>query len=120
MSISPFLSISHPCDEAFQWTSTQLTQAGLRLVRTFDLHVARVGSHHCTCPSHGTEECDCQMIVALVYGQSEEPITLILHGNNGQTWLSIAEDPHQEPDLELSTSIKQALETALMTTPETG
>jgi hypothetical protein len=29
------------------------------------------------------------MVVLLVYGATNEPVTLILHGNNGQTWLSI-------------------------------
>ena len=110
MNISPFLSVNHSCDEALQWTKKQLLQAGLRPIQTFDLHTARVGLHDCPCPNHGTNECDCQMVVLLVYGKSAEPVTLILHGNDGQTWVSIADDPRQRADVKLITAIQQALE----------
>lgn len=91
MNTSPFSSINYPCDAVLHWTREQLTLASLRSVQTFDLHAARVGFHDCPCPNHGIDACDCQMVILLVYGESEEPVTLILHGNNGQTWLSIAE-----------------------------
>lgn len=110
MNISPFLSVNHSCDEALQWTKKQLLQAELRPIQTFDLHTARVGLHDCPCPNHGTHECDCQMVVLLVYGKAAEPATLILHGNDGQTWLSIADDPRQRADAKLITAIQQSLE----------
>ena len=110
MNISPFLSVNHSCDEALQWTKKLLLQAGLRPMQTFDLHTARVGLQDCPCPNHGTNECDCQMVVLLVYGKAAEPATLILHGNDGQTWLSIADDPRQRADVKLITAIQQALE----------
>ena len=110
MNISPFLSVNHPCDEALQCTKRQLLQADLRAVQTFDLHAARVGLHDCLCPNHGTNECNCQMVVLLVYGKAAEPVTLILHGNDGQTWVSIAGDPQQRVDAKLINSIRQALE----------
>jgi hypothetical protein len=50
------------------------------------------------------------MVVLLVYGKAAEPVTLILHGNNGQTQLSIADDPRQRVDAKLITLIQQALE----------
>ena len=93
MNISPFLSVNHSCDEALPWTMKQLSRAGLRAVQTFDLHTARLALHDCPCPNHGTYECDCQMVVVLVYGKTQEPVTLILHGNDGQTWLSTPEGP---------------------------
>jgi hypothetical protein len=110
MNLSPFLSTSHPCDEALQRTNKQLEEAGLRAVQTFDLQAARAALPDCSCPNHGTDECDCQMVVLLVYGKAEEPVTLILHGNDGNTWFSIAENPQQGPDKKLSQEIKQALE----------
>ena len=110
MNISPFLSVNHPCDEALQWTKKQLLQAGLRPIQTFDLHAARLAMQDCPCPNHRTNECDCQMVVLLVYGKAAEPVTLILHGNDGQTWVSIANDPQQRADAKLINSIQQALE----------
>ena len=110
MNISPFLSVNHLCDEALQWTKERLSQAGLRAVQTFDLHIARLALHDCPCPSHGTEECDCQMVILLVYGKGIEPATLILHGNDGQTWFSIADDPGQRAGDELVKKITRALD----------
>lgn len=92
MIFSPFLTVDRSCDETLRWSKEQLTQAGLRPVQTFDLHAARIGLHDCPCPNHGTDECDCQMVVLLVYGGAEKPETLILHGNGEKTWLSITND----------------------------
>ena len=110
MNISPFLSVNQSCDETLQWTKKQLSQANLRAVQTFDLHTARVGLHDCPCPNHGTNECGCQMVILLVYGKTAEPATLILHGNEGQTWLSIVDNPLQRAEPKLIAVIRQALE----------
>src|SRR6266540_6086053 len=100
-ALSPFLSIDSSCDQALQITKTKLAQAGLRAVQTFNLNTARLGLHNCSCPNHGTEACDCQMIVLLIYGNVAEPATLILHGNDGKTWISIAENTLQRVDKKL-------------------
>jgi len=89
MIFSPFLSVDRSCDETLKWSKEQLIQVGLRPIQTFDLHTARIGLHDCPCPNHGTDECDCQMVVLLVYGNTDTPETLILHGNGETTWLSI-------------------------------
>jgi hypothetical protein len=109
-TLSPFLSIDSSCDQALQMTKTQLCEAGLSAVQTFSLNTARLGLHNCCCPNHGTEACDCQMIVLLVYGEAPEPATLILHGNNGQTWISIADSPSQRGEPKLVASIRRVLE----------
>ena len=109
-TLSPFLSIDSPCDQALQITKTKLSQAGLRSVQTFSLNTARLGLHNCCCPNHGTDACDCQMIVLLVYGEVAEPATLILHGNNGQTWISIANPVVQREDAKLVGRIRNVLE----------
>jgi hypothetical protein len=49
------------------------------------------------------------MVILLVYGDAPEPLTLILHGNNGQTWLSIADSPRQNADVGLYAATRQAL-----------
>ena len=106
----PFSSLYFSCDEALTWTKTQLSKAGLRVMQTFDLRAARHTLEICPCPNHGTTECDCQMVVLLVYGNASEPVTLILHGNDGQTWISIADNPQQRADAKLATSIQRALD----------
>ncbi len=115
MNISPFLSMSHSCEEALQWSKEQLTQAGLRPVQTFDLHTARAGSQDCSCPNHGTDQCDCQMVVLLVYGNALEPATLILHGSDGQTWFSIVDETSQSTNTTIASAIRNSLkESALI------
>jgi hypothetical protein len=106
---SPFLSIDCSCDQALQVTKAKLSQAGLSVVQTFNLTTARLGMHDCCCPNHGTEACDCQMIVLLVYGNVAEPVTLILHGNDGKTWVSIANTAIQRADAHLISNIRQVL-----------
>jgi hypothetical protein len=110
MSISPILSIDQPCNDALHWINQRLIEANLRSAQTFDLHEARTGSIGCTCPHHGTTECDCQMVVILVYGSSNEPVTLILHGNDGKTLVSIGDIPLLKSEAGLIRAIQQALE----------
>lgn len=90
MSFEPFLIVEQNCEIALQWANQRLAGAGLRSVQTFDLQDARAGAHDDSCPHHGTELCDCQMVILLVYGNGTEPETLILHGSDGKTWLSLA------------------------------
>lgn len=110
MNISPFLSTNCACDVALRKVSKQLKSAGLRTVQTFDLHSVMSGMHGCSCPNHGTDECDCQMVVLLVYGNAEEPVTLILHGNRNQTRFSLADTALQDPSSQLQLSIQKTLD----------
>lgn len=109
-ALSPFLSVDSSCDQALPMTQDLLSQAGLSTVQTFNLNTARLGAHRCDCPNHGTEECDCQMIVLLVYGESAEPASLILHGSEGKTWISIADPALQTVDMGLISKIRHSLE----------
>jgi hypothetical protein len=53
------------------------------------------------------------MIVLLVYGKAVEPAALILHGNNSQTWISVAESGLARDDHDLITSIRVILASLL-------
>lgn len=109
MNTSSFLIVDLPCDVALQTAKKKLSQANLRALQTFDLHTARHIQQDCPCPNHGTAECDCQMVVLMVYGETPEPATLILHGSDGQTRFSIVDDSFQRADKKLVVSIKEAL-----------
>lgn len=110
MTTPSFLTVDLPCDMALQAAKKKLSQSGLRALQTFDLHTARHTQPDCPCPHHGTADCDCQMVVLMVYGETSEPATLILHGNDGQTRFSIADDPSQPADRKLIDFIKEALD----------
>jgi hypothetical protein len=109
MIISPFFSLHQPCDAALIWAKERLSQTGLRPIPTFDLQTARAGLHDCSCPHHGTDECDCQMVVVLVYGDTEQPSTLILHGSDGQTWFSLVDAPSEKANAMTSMFIRNSL-----------
>lgn len=108
-NLTSLITLDRPWEEALDWLDQSLARAGLRLLRTFDLHDARFDLDGCPCPNHGTEECGCQMVVVLVYGQAAQPATLILHGCDGETRLSLVNTPIQQADPALQTSIKDAL-----------
>lgn len=105
----PFLILEQPCDEAIAWVVSQAGEAGLRVMRTFDLQAARHDPADCPCPHHGTDQCDCQMVVMLVYGDDYQPVSLVAHSHDGKTWFSLVNTPQQRADPRLEASIRQAL-----------
>ena len=95
---SPFLTLEQPCDAAVEWLTDRFSQAGLRVMRTFNLQVARHAQGMCPCPHHGTGQCDCQMVVLLVYESNPQPVAVIAHGYNNRTWFSVVDTPQQRAD----------------------
>ena len=110
-ALTPFWSTDKPCEDTLRWLQRRLSLAGLRLLRTFDLHDARLADTDCQCPHHGTAACDCQMVVALVYAGDCPPVTLVMHGNNGHSWISVIDRPDQRADPGITLAIKRALHT---------
>lgn len=111
MNIPPsFSTLDGPCEQALSWAKDQLSKANLHSMQTFDLRAAQHTPENCGCPHHGTKQCDCQMIILLVYENTGDPATLILHGSGGRTWISIADSPPQRANAKLISSIQQALE----------
>lgn len=82
-----------------------LQQAGYQVIRSFDLNAARTAHGECSCPHHGTDMCDCQMVVLLVYGQEGPPATLTAHCRDGRTQFALASDPAQRPSDDLENAI---------------
>ncbi|HEX6384736.1 MAG TPA: hypothetical protein VF177_08715 [Anaerolineae bacterium] len=121
------------CDEAVEQVTGALTGAGFRVLRSFDLRQAwrqpineaalgglRAASSFdlrsamtapgdCSCPYHGTDPCDCQMVVMLVYASAGSPATLVAHGHNGQTWITLIDTPEQRPAPDVATALIQTL-----------
>ena len=74
------LSLDQAWTEVFPWVYRQLGDAGLAVKQTFDLQLARDEQRDCPCPHHGAAECNCQMLILLVYRGPGSPVTLIIHG----------------------------------------
>lgn len=109
-----FLMVEQPCDVAVDWLVAQVGQAGLSVLRTFNLQVALHAQAMCSCPHHGTDQCDCQMVVLLVYQVGQMPITIMAHGYNGQTWFSVVDTPQQRADPYLEAKIRHIVAPLLL------
>ena len=114
---SQLLVVNQDCAEAVAWATHKMSLAGLTVVRTFDLQTTRHLKSACPCPDHGMEECDCQMVVLLVYKDRHQPVSLIAHGYNSQTWFSVVDIPEQRPDPALELSIRRAFPSSLVNYP---
>lgn len=106
---SQILTLKTDTQTAIDQSVRLLNQAELQVMRSFDLKVARSAHVNCTCPYHGTDQCNCQMVVLLVYGQDGSPATLVVHGHDGQTQIALVDKPEQRPDSKLVNLITQAL-----------
>lgn len=108
-ALLPFLALDQTSEKVQAWVNEKLTGAGLRVVPTFDLQVARTAHPDCSCPHHGTDECNCQMIVLLVYDKQDDPVTLVIHGQDGKTWLSLATPVRTRSRQSLESSVRNVL-----------
>ena len=109
-ALLPFLALDQNCEQVQAWVTQQLTDSGFRVAQTFDLQVARLSHPECPCPHHGTDECNCQMVVLLIYWkQNEDPATLVIHGQDGRTWLSLAAPVTQRAGHRLEAAIRHVL-----------
>ncbi len=108
-SASPFVTIEKPGEETISWTIQQLENAGLRAIRTFDLREARLSHPDCPCPHHGTQACDCQISVLLIYHSGQSPASLLVHSFQETTWLYFVDTPEQPVDQSLDLLIRETL-----------
>ena len=110
VSACPLTSVTNvSCSEVLHRLQRAIVATGLRVIETFDLQNARLGNTDCTCPNHGTAACDCQMVVLMVYGETGAPAMLMLHGNDGQTWIALLDDPLYCADPLIVTTIGEAV-----------
>jgi hypothetical protein len=100
------LMMDQPCDVAVDWLMQQARKVCLSVLRTFDLQIARDAQTSCPCPNHGSDLCDCQLVVLLVYEDHRGPLAIFAHGYEGQTWFSVVDTPQQRADPHLEAVIR--------------
>lgn len=110
----PLLTLYQDCEQATDQIVARLRRSGLRVLCSFDLRQTSGIPEACDCPHHDTAVCDCQMIVLLVYAESVPPATLVAHGHNGQTWISLVDSPEQRPLPDLAQHITTALQSSII------
>ena len=108
-TLFPFLAVEQNYDQVLRSVKETLIVAGFRVAQTFNLQIARQAHLDCPCPNHGTTDCNCQMIVLLVYGKQADPATLILHSQDGITYLSLSGPEGERATQNLGGSVRRAL-----------
>jgi hypothetical protein len=108
-TLLPFLVIENTCTQALTLVNEKLTEAGFRTVQTFDLQIARLAHLGCQCPHHGTSDCNCQMVILLVYGKQDDPATLIIHSQDEKTGVSLAGPAGDHATQNLGSAIRRIL-----------
>lgn len=76
--------------EAVDLFSEMIEDQGLKAETSFDKRIQEDDNITCSCPHHGTSKCDCQIVVLLIYGNSEGPGTVVAHSRDGRTVFSLA------------------------------
>jgi len=96
-------------EAVIDWISQQLSKLDLVVKPSFDLQTAKSAHTDCTCPHHGISQCDCQIVVLLVYYQDQAPISLVVHSQDGYSYLSMAAMPDESGDKSLAGKIYDTL-----------
>jgi hypothetical protein len=106
---SPFLKFLRPSDETVILAIGKLEQNGFQVVRTFDLQAARLAHSDCSCHHHGKAQCNCQMVVLLVYRGDNPPLTIAIHGTGKSCLFYLVNTPQQSEGLQLEENIREIL-----------
>lgn len=119
-SASPFVTIEKPGEETISGAIHLLENAGLQVIRTFDLQEARISHPNCPCPHHGTGACDCQISVLLIYHKGQQPASLLVHSFHRTTWFYLVDTPEQPVDQALDLLIHETLAQLVPSSIENG
>ncbi|HUF39377.1 MAG TPA: hypothetical protein VMN57_12705 [Anaerolineales bacterium] len=95
---APFRIYYSDGETVIRQAAESLEAAGLRVFKTFDLRSACASFTDNNCPHHGSAPCDCQLVVLLIYGPDDPPISLVLHSHRGLTELQWDEAPESRPN----------------------
>ena len=93
-----------------------LQDAGLRVMVSFDSRQTQLDQQYFSCPHHGTADCDCHIVVLLVYGTEAYPASLIAYGQDDEIRVSLIYPPGLRPSHILQSQIISALKPSLIQT----
>lgn len=109
-NLTSILTLHQSTEKTVAWTTQKLMARGFQVEQTFDLHAARMSQVDCPCPYHGMSDCTCQMIVLLVHDQKTQPVTVVAHGHDGQTNLSLVDIANPSIDEGIIQALLPAIE----------
>lgn len=110
----PLVVLENDNNNPIQQIQDSLTDAGLRVLTSFDSRHMRAEATAIPCPHHGTAECSCRIVVILVYGLEDSPATLLVHGQDHGIMVSLTYPPGLRPSSLFLSQITQILQTNLI------
>jgi hypothetical protein len=103
------LSLNLDSNKAVERIMDRLTADGMEVIRSFDLLSAKATQVNCTCPKHGNDDCDCQLVVLLVYDNRGTMLTMVAHGKDNKTHFALVDPPNHALQKLLRNKIMGAL-----------
>lgn len=107
--VMPMLNLPLNIEIVLTQVSLRLVTEGLRVVPAFELDSACATLTDEICPHTGTKPCKCQLIVLIVHGATVHPVSLVFHGDDRETEVSLVVDLTQARDLDFEKRIQHAL-----------
>ena len=98
------------CQTSVHDVSECLQNGGYQVLQVFNLQVARATQPSSCCPIHGMEQCDCQLVIFLVYAGDKQSVTLMVYGNDCETSVEIVNTLVQPACPEMLPTIRQLLD----------
>lgn len=96
-NLTPILTLHQSTEATVAWMMQQLSACGFQVERTFDLRAARLAHADCPCPHHGTQDCTCQMVVLIVYNETQLA-TVVAYSQDERTSLSMVNGENHSID----------------------
>jgi hypothetical protein len=106
---SLLLTLNISSKPAIERISDRLNSDGMQVIRSFDLQTAKAAHESCTCPYHGEAECDCQLVVLLVYDDQGSLLKMVVHSKGNKTHFALTDPPHSDQERKIKIKILQAL-----------
>ena len=94
---------------AVKRVSERLSADGMQVIRSFDLQTAKDAHENCTCPHHGEDECDCQLVVILVYDDQGTLLKIVAHSKDKKTHFALIDPPDNDRERKMKIKLLQAL-----------
>ena len=80
------LTLNLDSKKAVKRMMDRLAADGMKVIRSFDLQTARAAH---------VDECDCQLVVLLVYDEQGTLLTLVAHGKDNKTHFALVDPPER-------------------------
>ena len=110
----PIAIVESQCSFIISPLMNALEQAGLWVLRSFEFKNNQTQLMHCHCAANCDSQCECELVVLLVYPKVGNPVTLILDGREGKTYVFISEEKEYQFPTPLTRLITKAVEESAM------